>query len=204
MDEFQLRKKSYGSSGTKGKTILVTPKRKTETYLQIVYNGRDCTPKPLSSEIFTGGKERQLSVYDIGTEKFILDPTLSRSASLNVFKTQSTVRFKTDVGKTQVDSSNHYKGSKASESGFFDVFITDLSSEDRTSSSKLSGSLETVGTSAGTLPSEDDSPKVMKELQTHVSLILRETNTFFLLELPSSTAIRDTEEGEYSFLSLGL
>ncbi|CAH1156209.1 unnamed protein product [Phaedon cochleariae] len=199
--KFQLRRKSLGSPTTR-KPILISPKRKTLPLPIILRDGVDVTPKPLNPEIFTGGRERQLSVYDIGLERDRLETRASRShsQSLNVFRTQSTVRFKPEYGKTR-DDSNQYRGSVSQGSNFFDPIISDIEDE-QASISNISVPLE---------PSKEIQEDRVKKIPSHISLILTETNTFFILDMPSCTAIKDTDEGnqveednaQYEFLTEG-
>ncbi|KAJ8941223.1 hypothetical protein NQ318_015655 [Aromia moschata] len=192
--QFQLRAGSVGSSGHKAKLSHAGIRG-----LLLFDEGKDVTPKPLNAEVYTAGKERQINVYEVtGTDR--LDATVSGSVSLNIFKSQSTARFRTDLDK-QIDHSGQYKGSLSYGSNLIDNFIIDLSSQ------KSSETIETFQTN-----SEDSEVKEdMKQTPTRISLILSETNTFILLDIPSCTVIKDSDEGniveeqnqQYEYLTVG-
>ncbi|XP_023025428.1 dynein axonemal intermediate chain 4 isoform X2 [Leptinotarsa decemlineata] len=199
--KFQLRRKSLVSPGAKGKPILVTTKRKTLPNVSIFHDGIDVTPKRLNPEIFTGGRERQISVYDISVDRTERsDGKTSRNTSLNLFKSQSTVRFKQELEQHYTTNSTQYKGSITYGANYFDVFLLENIEDD-----------QSLVSSDATGLSEEEIITDMKKLPTHISLILRETNTFFLLDLPSCTSLKDTEEGDlveedneqYQFLTEG-
>ncbi|KAG5897481.1 hypothetical protein JTB14_031106 [Gonioctena quinquepunctata] len=181
----EIRQSSSSPTGVKGKPILVS-KQKVVHNLNIYYADKDVTPKRLNPEIFTGGRERQLSVYEIGLDKVDrADGSIPLNHSFNVFKSQSTVRFKQELEQHVARSSTQYTRSISTGSNYFDIFIVD-DFEDQAS---------TVSSQRARL-SEDESAPDMKKIPTHISLVLRETNTFFLLDLPSYTSIKDTEEGD--------
>lgn len=186
---FQIKKKSY-SSVTKGKPILVTGKRKTTALTSVLVEGKDVTPKPLNQNLFTGGKERQLSVYEVSLDRHGgVDHKASHSTSWSAFKTQSTVRFKTDLDKLAGDIGSVLGGSIScgTYNDFFQANDLSIETED---SDKHSESIPS------TEASEDEAGKMtVIKMPSHVSLILSETETFFVLNIPSSTVEKDTEEG---------
>lgn len=186
----QITKKSYGSV-PKGKPILVTGKRRpTGVPTNIIFNGVDVTPRSLDPNIFTGGKERQISVFEIGLDRHGVDRKTSHSTSFSAFKTQSTVRFKTDfVDKLPTDFGSVIGGSTSIESTFQDFAQTPELSVEIEDSEKKSDSTHSE------LSEEEALKMTIKKFPSHVSLILSETETFFLLDIPSTTAERDTEEG---------
>lgn len=194
-DLLQIKKKSY-SSVTKGKPILVTGRRKVPALTSIIVDGIDQTPKPLNQCLFKGGKERQLSVYEVALDRHgAVDHKTSRSTSISAFKTQSTVRFKADFDKLAAEIG----GSPIGASISYGSNITDL-----VYTPELSFETEDSESLQSTEVSEADEPAKMesKKLPTHISLILSETETFFLLDIPSSTSEKDTEEGNIFWLKI--
>lgn len=192
-DLLQIKKKSY-SSVPKGKPILVTGRRKVPPVTSIILDGRDLTPKSLSQNLFTGGRERQLSVFELALDRHgAVDHKTSRSTSISAFKTQSTVRFKADFEKLAAEIENSPIGLSISYgSNITDLIYTPELSFETEDSDKRSESLQSTEVSEVDEPSKMES----KKSPTHVSLILSETETFFLLDIPSSTAEKDSEEGK--------
>lgn len=185
----QIKKKSYGSF-TKGRPILITAKRKG-ALTSLIVDGKDVTPKPLNQNLFTGGKERQISVFEVPQDRHgaVLEHRASRSTSFSAFRTQSTVRFRTDFDKLGVEIGS-VAASASITSTFTDLIYTpDLSVETDDSEKHSVSSLSTE-------VCEDDIIKMeTRKMPSHVSLTLSETETFFLIEIPSSTVEKDTEEG---------
>lgn len=180
----QVKKKSHSSV----KPILVTGRRKGHEITRVIADGKDLTPKPLNQNIFTAGKERQLSVYEVSLERH---GKLSRSTSVSQIKTPSTVRFKADFDKLLT---SEYTGSALGVSHgsvYTDLLLTpDISLATEDDNDRNTDSL----TDTDVL--EDDVAKMVeKKIPDHVRLILSETNTFFLLNIFSATAETGSEEG---------
>lgn len=199
-ESVQLKRKSLPPN-TKVKPILVTTKRKTVIPgLTIIEGNKDVTPKPLEPELFTAGRERQISVYDISGEKQV-QLGGSISSQQPEFRTQSTVRFRAPESErfTQLESTMH----KTSASCFsvdlsylsIDPLISDTMAAEKGGGSTPSESEETVGL----FETEEEDSDILSQIQypEHVSLVLRETDTHFLLDIPSVTAEKDTDEGNF-------
>ncbi|XP_057652080.1 dynein axonemal intermediate chain 4-like isoform X2 [Diorhabda carinulata] len=158
------------------KPILVVTRQKTLQDLAITYEGKDVTPKPLSPEIYAGGRERQISVFDIGDRDRYSDYKASESMSIQIYKSQSTVRFKHDIERQHQHSSVQIRGSIPYETSnyYFDIFMAQDSQ------------IEVAPTES--VVSDDHK-----------------------LNMPSCTAIKDTDEGNmveednelYDYLTVG-
>ncbi|CAG9829255.1 unnamed protein product [Diabrotica balteata] len=177
--QLQQRFKKRSFTGSR-RPILVTTRRRTTQDLSILHEGKDVTPKPLNPEVYSEGKERQISVYEIG-ERYS-EYKISESVSLAITRSQSTVRFKHELDKQHHQSSIQYKGSVPFDASdyYLGIFVIPESHSDIRSTSTIE---------------EEIKPIIMKPMPTTISLILKETPTFFVLDLPSCTAIKDTEEG---------
>nr|CAI5868989.1 unnamed protein product [Callosobruchus analis] len=214
MDEYRMRLKSYGTA-SKGKTIL-SSKRKTETYLKVMFDGKDLTPKPLNPDVFSGGKERQISVYE--HER----PEARRSTLQSLNKSYSIVRFKNELkqGTQEETSTQPYRGSIQSSTQLTSLganaSLTEKEDIPAPGSQEDNAEISTgSGPAAGASPEEEDEDTAsisgMKKIPVRVTLTLCETNTVFLLDIPSATAIKDTEEGDmveldnetYEYLTVG-
>ncbi|XP_050295299.1 dynein axonemal intermediate chain 4-like [Anthonomus grandis grandis] len=169
--------------------------------LNIVYEGKNLTPKQLNPEVYRLAKERQLGVY--GDDGSALSWKESSSTAGVYDAPKSTLRFKTEMGDTTVQGSVFRAGS-----GFeaaLDVSIpTELTvaTDTRSETSQEVDIVKSIDSLEG---------YEMQKAPTHVSLILSETNTNFILDIPSCTALKDTEEGdlveqlnqEYEYLTEG-
>ncbi|CAH1986252.1 unnamed protein product [Acanthoscelides obtectus] len=214
MDEYRMQLKSYNQAsftpGTKqGKTILST-KRKTDTFLRIIIDGKDVTPRPLNPDIYSCGKERQLSIYE--HER----PEVRRSTiqSLTAQKSYSIVRFKSELRESTIleSSIQPFRGSLHSSTHLASLTaVGSLTDKEEAHPSASHGETTEAG-ETGALPAQrKGAEEVMKKLPVRVTLTLCETNTVFLLEIPSATAVRDTDEGNrveadneaYEYLTVG-
>ncbi|CAG9854716.1 unnamed protein product [Phyllotreta striolata] len=177
------------------KPILVGKKKPIKVI--IVYNelGENVTPKPLNPDIFLS-RDRQSSVHEI------VDYGMSESSTTQLSKSsQSAVRFKQEMEKQGIGHSTvQYRGSMQALvcDAYLDAFLPEEERFDDT---------EVLPATVGTVK------PIFKErkIPTSVSLILNETSTFFLLDITSTTEIKETDEGIlveqdnelYDFLTIG-
>lgn len=182
-NSFQIRRKSnISGAGVKGKPILVAPKKKTLATNPIIQDGKDVTPRCLDPSIFIGGRERQISVYDITYDRH----EKVESDTFSLIKSQSTVRFK------QTEYEKFAAGSpfKTSTTFSYGPSTSPLYSQTFSDSENASDSaIEAESQDYLITLSEMKYPE-------HVSLVLSETETFFLLDIPSVTAEKYSDEGK--------
>lgn len=179
-ERMQLKRKSI-SAGPRGKTILTHKSKRIERNIPIIEDGKDVSPKPLNPDLFTSGKERQLSNFDV-TCSDRTDPF--SSGSLDIFKSKSVFRTETEK-QTFSMSTSIFKGSVNCENSYMESFLIEENEEKSETSSR------TFRTNSEELDVVESMPKAPQ----HISLSLNETNTFILLDIPSSTGIKDTDEG---------
>lgn len=184
-ERVQLKRKSI-SAGPKGKPILSNKPRKTErNLLPIIIDGKDLTPKPLNPDLFTSGRERQLSVFDVSCSE-TKEPFSSSNTSTNFFKTKTT--YRTELEKQAPGlSTSVFKGSlHYNTSSLENILLSEC--DDRS---------DTVKFSFHSNSEELDVVEDMARAPEHISLSLNETSTFILLDIPSSTALKDSDEGQF-------
>lgn len=151
---------------------------------RIIKEGEDVTPEPLNPlRSPEGAKEQKISAYELTG-----DPTQS-AADLKIFQTQSISRFQTELHKQTLQGHSQFQQSYISSEYADDVIIE----PERKESPSGSIVIEEDEQRLGIVPGVDISPKSMP---THISLILAETPTFFLLDLPSKTVEKNTPEGK--------
>lgn len=170
------------------KSALKSP-RKSKNYQQnrqppryrLFYEDEDVTPLPLNPYILEDSSEKQLSVYELSDSGLVQNRSTDKE--VNIFGAQQHL--------SQL-ASQIYNQSITDTSGFMQSHITgnfDDFSIDEYAVSEASG--RTVQSFAST-----ESQQQKWKPPTHVRLFLVETETFFILDLPSSTAVKDTEEGK--------
>lgn len=172
------------------KSALKATPRKSKNYQQgrqplryrLYHEDEDVTPNPLNPLVLEDTSERQLSVYELSDS--VLLQTRS-DKEVNIFGApQHLSQLASQIYNQSIaDTSGGYMASHIT--GNFDDFsIDDYASTDY--------SVRTIQSAAST---ESQLPKWKPP--THISLSLVETDTFFILDLPSSTAVKDSEEGKY-------
>ncbi|XP_076266872.1 dynein axonemal intermediate chain 4-like [Rhynchophorus ferrugineus] len=193
-DTFQLTKRSIGPS-TRHKTIL----RSKSIPVTIIRDGKNMTPRHLNPNIYSMCRERQISVY----EDVSLSGKVSSSLAGGGYETvtKSTLRFRTEVQTGTTFQGSIFHGSTA--------FLEQIAGAD------LIDGIDAQITQSESDVSDNVSQEClvtkMQKAPPFISLVLSETSTFFILDIPSSTAIKDTEEGdlveeknkEYEYLTEG-
>lgn len=172
------------------KSALKSTPRKSKNYQQsrqplryrLFHEDEDVTPNPLNPLILEDTSERQLSVYELSDS--VLLQTRS-DKEVNIFGApQHLSQLASQIYNQSIaDTSGGYMASHIT--GNFDDFsIDEYASTDY--------SIRTIQSVAST-----ESQLLPKwKPPTHISLSLVETDTFFILDLPSSTAVKDSEEGK--------
>lgn len=131
----------------------------------IFLDGKNVTPKPLNPLSYEKGKERQISLLDIGSAR-------SRSSSDAEYIYPSNMLF-----------SELRQSSKKSVTARSNVESTTLyEAPERTST--------IMESRCNVLPITKE-----EKMPEYVSVVLRETSTEYVFEMPSKTAIKDTDEG---------
>lgn len=173
-DALQLRKKTGPvlQTGKFNKPILI---RKESCLKQIIYDGKDLTPQPLRPELFVSGKERHIGTIDISS-------TLDAKSSQGFSTVSQMSHGYLPVGTTVMDT----RGSLLSSMKSLQNILTEVMWAKEDSATNLA--LPVFQTEIETAPPE----KPPSELR----LILNETETFFLLDIPSYTELKNTEEGD--------
>lgn len=147
---------------------------------RLFYQDEDVTPLPLNPYIFEDVSEKQLSVYDLS------DTGLGQTRSekeVNIFGQQQHLsQFASQIYNQSITDTSGFMQSHIT--GYFD----DVSIDDYATSEFSVRTVQSLASTESQLQPKSRAP-------THVSLSLVETETFFILELPSSTAIKDTDEG---------
>lgn len=182
-------------SSDRRKSALRSSPRKNKSFqpfrqpprLRLYLQGEDVTPQPLNPYVFEEASEKQLSVFELS------DSGLAQTRSdkeVNIFGQQHLSQLVSQI----------YNQSITDTSGFMQSHITcnfdDISIDDYATSDYSARTVQSLASSE----SRDNKYR----LPTHLSLSLVETETFFILDLPSSTAIKDTDEGARAALVLGV
>ncbi|XP_030761739.1 WD repeat-containing protein 78-like isoform X2 [Sitophilus oryzae] len=189
-DTFQLTRKPLPT--IRPKTIL----RSKSVAVNVIYEGKNVTPRHLNPNIYSMGKERQITVYD--------ESSLSGKASGTVVTlpsdtTKTSLRFKTEMQTGTTFQGSIFHGTYG--------FLEQLAQADLTESTGQ----PSTRTESDVFPSSVSLSDKMQRTPAHVSLVLSETDTFMILDMPSCTAVKDSEEGilvdeknkEYEFLTEG-
>lgn len=162
-----------------------TPKKKSHPTTgrqpprcRLIYQDEDVTPLPLNPYVFEVTSDKQLSANELS------DTGLVRTRSdkeVNIFGQQNLSQFQSQIYNQSITDTSGYMQSHIT--GYYeDVSIDDFAS------SEFSG--RTIQSLASS-----ESQQQKWRAPTHVSLFLMETETFFILDLPSSTAVKETDEG---------
>lgn len=173
------------------KSVLKSSPRKSKNYQQsrqqpryrLFYEDVDVTPLPINPVILEDAFERQLSVYELSDNGLLLQTRSDKE--VNIFGAHQHL--------SQL-ASQIYNQSITDTSGYMQSHITvnfDDFSIDEYATSNYSGK------TAQSMTSTESELQKWKP-PTHISVSLLETDTFFVLDLPSSTAVKDTEEGRYN------
>ncbi|ERL94430.1 dynein axonemal intermediate chain 4 [Dendroctonus ponderosae] len=198
-DTFQLtlvKRPTSSLTPGKPKTIL----RGKSMAFTVYYDGKNMTPKPLNPELYHLAKERQLGTYE---ELSTLSWGDSGSTMGNTFDApRSTLRFRTEMAENTTVGS-YFRGDSIDL--FEPVVVRDLLTELDTEAARLESSEVVVGSSFDSITGQK------MKAPTHISLVLSETETTFILDIPSCVALKDTEEGdaaelknqEYEYLTVG-
>ncbi|XP_045473583.1 dynein axonemal intermediate chain 4-like [Harmonia axyridis] len=164
----------------------------------VYYNGQDVTPKPLNQQIFKAGRERQLNVVNMSGMETSSTLKSDMSNQLQNKSASSAGRFKTEIHT--LDFNRSFLGNTIDDTFILQSAITDTNTE---SDRVLEGS---------DIKSDvEDKAREVIPIPNNISLILNETETFVILDLPSVTEIRDTPEGleveklntDYEYLTVG-
>lgn len=177
-------------SADRRKSALKSSPRKSKNYqlgrqpprYRLFHEDEDVTPHPLNPLVLEDVSERQLSVYE-----------LSESGLLQTRSDKEVNIFGAHQHLSQL-ASQIYNQSITDTSGFMASHITgnfdDFSIDEYASTDYSMRTVQSVCDST-----ESQIPKWRPP--THISLSLVETDTFFILDLPGSTAVKDSEEGKY-------
>ncbi|CAG9765019.1 unnamed protein product [Ceutorhynchus assimilis] len=176
-DSIQLTpKKLHSSPGSKPKPIL-----RTKSYAhQIIVNGKDMTPKTLNPDFFRAKAHRSHSSVSKGSSA-----TVNTELAHSEGPMKSILRFRSDIELTTVQGSFYGAGSSL-----------DMFQAIQGSSIKDDQSDDLTGYEEDAEIVDADTTRKMRKAPTHISLTLSETNTFFVLDIPSCIEIRNTEEGD--------
>lgn len=150
--------------------------------VQVYFNGENVTPRTIPTACFKAAKERKIAESDVQFSGTIATLNRTMIQASKVFANSSY----THVGRTT------------------SAFITfgGVSTLQETASEVITGYVDATST---TSPNIDDMqfPAEIKEFESprvpmpeFVSLVIQETETEILLDLPSSTVEKDTPEGE--------
>ncbi|KAK9877035.1 hypothetical protein WA026_016062 [Henosepilachna vigintioctopunctata] len=162
----------------------------------VYYNGQDVTPKPLNQQVFKAGRERQLNVVNMsGIETSTTK--LDFASQLQLQRSTSAGRFKTEIQAAEFNKS--FIGTTIDDTFFLQSILTDTN----TDSEKYE--------EAEVKSSTEEKPPEPQPIPETFSLILNETETFFILDIPSSSQIKGSLEGdavektneEYEYLTVG-
>lgn len=181
-ERVQLKRKSF-SAGPRGKPILTHKLKKVEKSIPIIEDGKDISPKSLNPDIFTAGKERQLSAFDV-TCSDRTEPYSSGSITTDIFKSKSMFRTEPDRQAFSL-STSILKGSTPCDPNSVESFLVEESEEKSDISTILTFRTNSEELDVGGMP----------KAPQHISLSLNETDTFIVLDIPSYTVIKDTDEG---------
>lgn len=128
-------------------------------------NGKNVTPKPLNPLSYEKGRERQISLLDMGC---------TRSKSSNELDTYQSNVLYSDM--------RQFSRKSVTQQSYFESTIV----------------LETAGQISDINSIYNMMPIIKEEkMPEYVSIVLRETSTEFIFELPSKTADKDTNEGNF-------
>lgn len=159
---------AYSQSGKKSVQI-VKPRPETPLREQfvILLDGKNVTPKRLNPLSYEKGKERQLSSLDI---------TGARSKSSNEVETyQSNLIFLSEFRQASRGSVTVQSYADADEP----MILYDPAAFP-----------VVIDSNVYIMPQQKD-----EKMPEYVSVVLKETSTEYIFELPSKTADKDTEEG---------
>ncbi|XP_063921655.1 dynein axonemal intermediate chain 4-like [Zophobas morio] len=148
----------------------------------ITVDGKDVTPMPLNPYLFEGGRERQISILDNLTkdQSFMLQPHHSSLGRVDSQKFQTNLLLQ----KQEVESAAFTHRSIVTSAYFGDDIV--------------------IPAFGSVVSYSDDTSVDVEEAEAfhepaipdHISLVLKETDTFFLLDLPSCSVSKDSEQAE--------
>ncbi|KAK4876062.1 hypothetical protein RN001_012484 [Aquatica leii] len=149
--------------------------------IKIHYEGEDLTPETLNPLLNEGCKLKELSTI---IQKKIDEKAATADAAMF---SQSTSRFHTELHKQQMYAESVFRQSYNAS------FVDDVVIEPER---KLSIALSSIDKEEETPIVElSEIPSIVLQMPSHISLLLKETNTFYLLDLPSKTVEKGSEEG---------
>ncbi|KAF5306983.1 hypothetical protein FQR65_LT07206 [Abscondita terminalis] len=157
------------------KSIL--SKKHIET-IKVIYDDEDLTPETLNPLLNEGCLVKELGATIL---KKLEEKT---SATDSALFSQSTSRFHTALHKQQIYAETVYRQSY--HESFIDEVVIDPERKLSTSSDENEEERQ--------FESHAEYTSVIK-MPSHINLLLKETTTFYLLDLPSKTVDRDSEEG---------
>lgn len=163
---------------------------------RIYVDNEDVTPLPLQPIIYEEGQEKQIGVYDMNESAL----RSSRSEkSVNVFfGPQNMSKFQTELHNQTLEAQSMLPKSH---------FTTTLNVDDDVLLIESDYNLSEASEDVYELI-EEAKPDILEEskVPTQVTIVLTETPTFYILDWPSSTALKGSEEGKsfisHKFLSL--
>lgn len=172
------------------KSALKSSPRKSKNYQQQVkprcrlyYQDEDVTPIPLNPYILEDNSEKQLSIYELSDSGLVHSKS---DKEVNIFGThQQLSKLASQIYNQSITDTSLYLPSHIT--GNYDEFSID----------EYAVSEYSIKTMQSLTSTESQQQKWKPP--THVSLSLVETETFFILDLPSSTAEKDTAEGTKLF-----
>ncbi|XP_068898446.1 dynein axonemal intermediate chain 4-like isoform X2 [Tenebrio molitor] len=171
-------KKGKGKDGGKQKAVIQAPK----PLVPVIYEGVDVTPVYLNPYLYEGGKERQISIMDNLTKE---NSFMLQRSSLNRVDSQ---KFQTNLllQKQEIETATLTHRSIVTSAYFGDDIVIpaiSITSKSEYSADFVEEDVESVG----------EEP-VEQAIPEHISLILKETATIFLLDLPSATVPKASDE----------
>lgn len=192
-----LPRSKEGRGSLRLKTVLTVPKFQS---VPVIIDGRDVTPVMLNPYLYEAGKERQLSILDNLTKEGFM---LHHHSSINRADSQK-LQANVLMQKQEMDTATFTRRSVVT-SAYFGEDIVLPSVNFAVSKSETSGSISVLDAES------IDETKIEIPIPEHISLILSETETFFLLDLPSSTVMKQSEDANaveednklYDFLTKG-
>lgn len=180
----EVSKASHKTAPRPKKTAFLPPqqsilsKKRTEGII-VIHNGENVTPEALNPLTYEGARERKVDVHNIRSTEDLKPETRAF--------TQSTSQFHTELHRQTLQAETLFPQSYVSASFVDDVVIEPEKKDSRSVS--IMGD-ETESPRAEALI--EDTPK---KYPTHISLILKETSTTIIFEVPSKTVEKNTDEG---------
>ena len=162
------------------KSCLKESKRQERFRHPVLYGGKDVTPKPLNPLSFKEGKERQLSVLNIVGKGNVTQSSFSGS-TFRIYSRTSFSRLQTELHLQSILAESAFQ-----QSFLTGTFVDYMTLEPERGKSVAS---DIIGFE------EEYYVEEPSEMPSKITVVLVETPTIFIFDIPSCTAYKDTEEG---------